>query len=199
MNTRYLWILPLLALAACGKGTSQQSSEGPASTGHADSTASATADTVHSRLYPGKPFPAVQVLDLNEKRVNAAALVAGRPSLVLFIDPDCESCREFLAVWDKQVSELPAGLNVVGITRADPQYAKQYKQESGFPHPLYSDDEGIFARDYRIKVYPTVVGTYPDGGVAFVGKAVTPEFTPKKAATLLGEAVAAKKAREGGG
>ena len=163
-----------------------------------DTTLPAPGDTVHSRLYPGKPFPAVEVLDLEEHKVSAAALVAGRPSLVLFIDPDCESCREFLAVWDKQVKELPAGLNVIGITKADPQYAKQYQQDSGFPHPLYSDQDGIFARDYRIKIYPTVVGTYPDGGVAFVGKAVTPEFTPKKAAALLGEAIAAKKQRDGG-
>ena len=70
---------------------------------------------------------------------------------------------------------------------------------SGFPFPLYSDEEGIFARDYRIKIYPTVVGTYPDGAVAFLGKAVTPEFTPKKAAALLSEAIAARKQREGGG
>jgi len=198
VNTSRILFIALFCLAACGKDASQKSSDTSSKSGPSDTVASADQDTVHSRLYPGKPFPAVEILDLNENKVSAASLVMGRPSLVLFIDPDCESCRAFLAVWDKQVSDLPPGLNVVGITKVDPQYAKQYKEDSGFPHPLYSDQDGIFARDYRIKIYPTVVGTYPDGGVAFVGKAVTPEFTPKKAATLLGEAIAAKKQREGG-
>jgi len=200
VTTRGFLILSFLCLFGCGKGKdSSQSSEAPANSPAPDSAVSASTDTLHSRLYPGKPFPAVQVLDLQENKVSAASLVAGRPSLVLFIDPDCESCREFLAVWDKHANELPAGLNVVGITKVDPQYAKQYKEDSGFPFPLYSDEEGIFARDYRIKIYPTVVGTYPDGAVAFLGKAVTPEFTPKKAAALLSEAIAARKQREGGG
>jgi len=199
VSTRNLILIALWALTACSKGSSRQSSETAATSGRPDSATYATEDTAHSRLYPGKPFPAVQVLDLDEKKVSAASLVAGRPSLVLFIDPDCESCRNFLAVWDKEVRDLPPGLNVLGITKVDPQYAKQYKQDSGFPHPLYSDEDGTFARDYRIKIYPTVVGTYPDGLVAFVGKAVTPEFTPKKAAELLGQAIAAKKQRDGGG
>jgi peroxiredoxin len=198
MSTRTFLFIALLAVTACGRKTGQESSETPSKTTPPDTVASADRDTVHSRLYPGKPFPAVEILDLDENKVNAASLVAGRPSLVLFIDPDCESCRAFLEVWDKQVNALPAGLNVIGITKVDPQYAKQYKQDSGFPHPLYSDQDGIFARDYRIKIYPTVVGTYPDGGVAFVGKAVTPEFTPKKAAALLGEMVAARKQQVGG-
>ena len=157
----------------------------------------APTDTTHSKLYPGKPFPSIEVLDLEERSINTASLIAGRPSLVLFVDPDCEACREFMAVWIPRVGELPPGLNVVGITKVDAQYAKQYKADSGFPFPLYSDASGIFARDYRIKVYPTVVGTYPDGGVAFVGKAVTTEFTPEKAASLLGQALAARAKREG--
>ena len=198
MNTRRIWFITLLCLAACSKEASRESGNTSSKSGPPDTVTSADRDTVHSRLYPGKPFPAVDVMDQNENKVSAASLVIGRPSLVLFIDPDCESCRAFLEVWDKQVNELPAGLNVIGITKVDTQYAKQYKQDSGFPHPLYSDQDGIFARDYRIKIYPTVVGTYPDGGVAFVGKAVTPEFTPKKAAALLGEAIAAKRQREGG-
>lgn len=185
-----------LLVSGCGKSATPERTDRRASDAPAVDSVAAN-DTTHSKLYPGKPFPAIEVLDLDERTVNAASLVLGRPSLVLFVDPDCEACREFMDVWIPQAGELPPGLNVVGITKVDAQYAKQYKEDSGFPFPLYSDEAGLFARDYRIKVYPTVVGTYPDGGVAFVGKAVTPEFTPKKAAGLLGQALAARAKREG--
>jgi peroxiredoxin len=189
MNRRASMLLFTLFLVACGKGGPGKSS--PAA------EAQAPADTVRTKLAPGMAFPAVDLTDLEENKVTSASIVAGRASIVLFVDPDCEACRDLLAVWDKRAGDLPPGLNVIGITVVDAQVAKQWKQDSGFPFPLYCDDQGFFARDYRIKMYPTVVGVYPDGGVAYVGKGVTPEFTPRRAAGLLAEAMAAKRQREG--
>ena len=112
-------------------------------------------------------------------------LLGGRESIVLFVDPDCEACDAFLAVWKVRKHELPASLNVFGITHEDPDSARDYARNSGFPFPLYCDDRGIFAEEYSIRVTPSAVGTYADGGVAYVGKHVTPEFTPRKAVELL--------------
>ena len=196
MNRRALVLCFALFLAACGKGGgAHQSSRSTPAASQADSQASA--DTAHVKLSPGMAFPGIDLIDLEENKVNAASLVAGRASLVLFVDPDCEACRDLLEVWNKRASELPPDLNVVAITLVDAQFAKQWKEDTKFPFPLYCDDQGIFARNYRIKVYPTVIGVYPDGGVAYVGRAVTPEFTPKRAAGLLAEAIAAKRQREG--
>lgn len=174
---------------AAGK-TPPASGAGPAAPETAGAVAAAgpsgaRSDTTKAKLGPGMPFPSVPLRTMEDEPVDSRALVAGRPSLVLLIDADCEACREFLDVWKARRAELPAGLNVLGIAREPVDYARDYARNNGFPFPLYSDEEDVFADTYVIRVSPSVVGTYEDGVIAYIGKAVTPEFTPRKAVELL--------------
>ena len=90
---------------------------------------------------------------------------------------------------------LPSGFNVIGIVRDAPEYTADWVENTGFPFPAYCDVPNVFADRYVIRVTPSVVGTYPDGVVAFVGKAVTPEFTPAKAIALLANMEKGREAR----
>jgi peroxiredoxin len=185
-----MMVVGLPALAGCGRGDKTSAARETPSP-------EAVADTAQVKLGPGMPFPSVPLLTLDGDSVDSRALVVGRASLVLFIDPDCEACREFLAVWKGRRRALPPDLNVIGIVREAPGYAKDYATNTGFPFPLYCDEQKIFADKYVIRVTPSVVGTYPDGVVAYVGKAVTTKFTPRRAVDLLEKLRKGKEASGG--
>jgi len=174
----YLGIVGVTVLSAlaCGK---KDSSNG--------------APTTSGPLEPSMMFPSVDVFTVDGETVNTTALTQGHDSIVIFVSLGCESCEELISTWKSMIDQIPDDLSVFALAEDEPEFAKQFVEEEDFPFPLYCEDKGIFARDYKIGVFPSVVGTTADGTVAFVGKMVTPEFTPARAMDLLEKV---KKARE---
>jgi peroxiredoxin len=130
-------------------------------------------------------FPAVNVLTLHGERTNTHALLRKEDSVVIFMQIGCESCEEVVAVWKRLADTVPDGMNVFAVIEEDPPFAAGYAEETGFPFPLYCDDEGIFNTEYKVGVFPTMVGVTGDGRIAYIGKPVTPEFTPVEAWKML--------------
>lgn len=184
-----LVILVCVVLVGCGGR--DDAAPAPGATGGA-----ASGQTSRNTVTPLKPrmaFPPVAVKDLEGRVTDAATLVRGRDSIVLFVSLGCESCEELTALWTRLQGDLPEGANVFALADEDPDYARRYLAEHPFPFPLYCDTEGVFHDRYKMRAYPSVVGVLADGSVAYVGKAVTTEFTPKKAATLLMEVKQGRK------
>jgi len=183
-------ILVCLVLVGCGGGN-----DAGTATGRASGAASGvTSRNTVTPLKPRMEFPPVAVKDLQDQETDAATLVRGRDSIVLFVSLGCESCEELTALWTRLQGEIPAGMNVFGLADEEPDYARKYLAEHPFPFPLYCDTKGVFHDRYKMRAYPSVVGVLSDGSVAYVGKAVTTEFTPEKALNLLAEV---KQARSG--
>lgn len=189
-------ILVCVVLVGCGnrdEGTAASSGAANAGTAIARAPGLPPPGTV-TPLEPRMKFPPVPVKGLDGQATDAAALVQGRDSIVLFISLGCESCEDLTALWTRLQGELPQGLNVIGVANEEPDFAKKYLAEHPFPFPLYCDTGAVFEESFKIRAYPSVVGVLDNGSVAYVGKAVTTEFTPKKAVDLL---MKVKQGREG--
>lgn len=189
-------ILVCVVLVGCGgrnDGTAASSDASDAGTATTQTPGLPPAGTV-TPLKPRMEFPPVPVKGLDGQETDAAALVRGRDSIVLFVSLGCESCEDLTALWTRLRGDLPQGLNVIGVANEEPDFAKKYLAEHPFPFPLYCDTGAVFEESFKIRAYPSVVGVLDNGSVAYVGKAVTTEFTPKKAVDLLMDV---KQGREG--
>jgi peroxiredoxin len=176
----FIGIVGVTALSALACGRKESSNGAPPASGS---------------LKPSMTFPSVDVFTVDGETVNTTSLIQGHDSIVIFVSLGCESCEELIGTWKSMIDQISDDLSVFALVQDEPEFAKQFVEEEDFPFPLYCEDKGIFARDYKIRVFPSVVGTTADGSVAFVGKAVTPSFTPAKAMDLLEKV---KKAREEG-
>jgi len=161
-------LVGLVALAGCGGDRTEEST--PRETG---------------LLKPKMAFPSVELLTLEGDPIDSASLVASRDAIVFFVSLGCESCEALLDVWRPSLSRIPENVEVFAVAGEDPKYAREFAKKHDFPIPLYCDDKGIFSTVYLVKGFPTVVGTTAGGSIAYVGRAVTPAFTPQKALQLL--------------
>jgi len=173
----FFFLLPLAG--ACGKGD-------------ADSVGEAALPP-EGPLEPGQPLPDVPLVDLEGNPVQTAALLDGHDAILLFISLGCEACEELVDSWRGRLGEFPPEFRVLAVADDEPLYAKQFVEKHDFPFPLYCDEKGVFTHRYKVTISPTVVGVPSDGKIAYVGKAVTPKFTPPEAVELL---LRTKAARE---
>ena len=172
-------VLLLLTGASCGKGDS-------------DSAAEATLPP-EGPLEPGQLLPDVPLLDVEGNPVQTFALTSGHETILLFVSLGCEACEELVDSWRGRLDEFPPEFRVIAIADDEPEFAKQFVEKDDFPFPLYCDEKGIFTHRYKVTISPTVIGVPSDGKIAYVGKAVTPKFTPPEAVDLL---LRTKAARE---
>ena len=145
-------------------------------------------------LKPRMVFPDIEVTTQEGIEVSTADLIYGRDTIVIFVQIGCGACSDVMEVWSKHKDQIPAGLNVIAFAEDEPEYVKQYAEETNFPFPLYCDEWMLFSMDYNMGVYPSMIGVRDNGVIAYVGKPVTPEFTPEKAWNLLNQV---KQGREG--
>jgi peroxiredoxin len=142
-------------------------------------------ETREGPLEPGQTFPDVAVLDLEGAKISTEQLTRGYDSLIFFISVSCDACEELIEAWRERTDQIPEHLVVFAVTEEDVTFARRFAESREFPFPLYCDEEGIFSTRYQVVVFPCVVAVTGEGRIAYVGKAVTPEFTPRKAAGLL--------------
>ena len=139
-------------------------------------------------------FPSVDLVSVDGRAVNTKTLIQDRETIVFFVSLSCQSCEELIQTWTELTEDIPAGLNLFAVTDEEAEFAGDFLQENPFPFPLYCDEKDTFGTRHQVNVFPTVVGTTSEGKIAFLGKAVTPLFTPKKAMSMFEEV---KGAREG--
>jgi len=143
-------------------------------------------------LQAGGVFPSVTLLTLEGEAVTTTDLAGDGDAVVMFVSLGCETCEALLGVWNRERDRIPPEVRVFAITEEEPAFAKAFAEKNAFPFPLYCDDRGIFATEYKVAIFPSVVGV-SSGKVAFIGKPVTPDFTPDKA---VGAITAVRQARE---
>jgi len=175
----------LVAIISCGKGED-----------HADTAAQGTDLPPAGPLEPKHSVPDVPLTDLEGYPVQTAALLEGRDTILLFVSLGCEACEDLVRSWKGLRDQIPDDVQVLAIADDEPEYARKFAEEHGFPFPLYCDEKGRFTHRYKVNLFPTVVGVPSDGRIAFVGSAVSPEFTPAQAVELLRRT---KAGREAGG
>lgn len=185
-GTRLVALVLLLAAVSCGGGgadseTGDQAGLPPA-----------------GALEPGQPLPDVPLTDLEGNPVRISELIAGRDAVVIVVSLGCEACEDLIASWRNKLDEFPPEVLVFAVADDEPVYAKKYAQEHDFPLPLLCDEKGLLTRRYKLNVTPTVVGVPADGRIAYVGKAVTPVFTPAEAVDLIERTKAARAGEEEG-
>jgi peroxiredoxin len=191
----------LLALAlvltapGCGSGSTPEG-QTPAAQGSAAAPGAAPGSASETprvtSLQAGGLFPAVTLLTLEGEPVSTTELIGEGSAVVMFVSLGCETCEALMGVWNRDRARIPPDFSVFAITEEEPAFAKAFAEKNQFPFPLYCDDRGIFATEYKVAIFPSSVGV-SGGKVAFIGKPVTPDFTPDKA---VGAITAVRQARE---
>lgn len=178
-------VLGSAVLGGCGGGSGKAANSVNETAAQASPESSSAAPDSTERLRTRMQFPAVPVVALDGTKTDTGTLIRGKDSLVIFIQIGCEACEEVMGVWKKIANTVPPGLNVIAVTADEPDYAGDFVKQTGFPFPLYCDENGIFDKEYKVGVFPTMVGVPDDGRIAYIGKPVTKEFTPVEAYRML--------------
>lgn len=115
-----------------------------------------------SRLVEGATFPDVPVVGEDGTAHGTRALVAGRGSVVMFLDLDCPPCGEMASRWQAALDQGElSGVPVIGIATAEPGAVLAYKDEHGLRLPIFADPAGLFeGAPHHVSSFPfrVVVG-----------------------------------------
>lgn len=115
----------------------------------------------------GTPAPAFGLRDLDGEEVTLASLcAAGKPVLLLFIDPDCEPCEDLLPeVRGWQEGHAGEELTVAPISRGTPEENRSKASEHGLSGVLLQEDWEL-SSTYQVYGTPSAVLVGPDGTIA---------------------------------
>jgi methylamine dehydrogenase accessory protein MauD len=114
----------------------------------------------------GTPAPAFTLRDLDGEEVTLASLcAAGRPVLLLFIDPDCGPCEDLLPeVRGWQEGHAGEELTVAPISRGTPEENRPKASEHGLSGVLLQEDWEL-SSTYQVYGTPSAVLVGPDGTI----------------------------------
>ncbi len=114
----------------------------------------------------GSPAPAFGLPDLDGEEVTLGSLrAAGRPVLLLFIDPDCEPCEDLLPevrAWQEGRADE---LTVAPISRGTPEENRSKASEHGLTGVLLQEGRELSSA-YQVYGTPSAVLVGPDGTIA---------------------------------
>jgi len=129
-----------------------------------------------SALKKGDLFPDEQLVSLEGDTVMATSIFGGQKTLILFIATGCHACGMAVESWKKEVDNLPADVLVWGIGVGAVDGLRAYKESTGFPFPLYCDVDIMYAQQYDLSTFPSVVGLDTDGKVAVIMQGFAHEY-----------------------
>jgi peroxiredoxin/uncharacterized membrane protein YphA (DoxX/SURF4 family) len=113
----------------------------------------------------GTPAPAFSLRDLGGEEVTLDSLcAAGRPVLLLFIDPDCEPCDDLLPEVRRWQEGHAGVLTVTPISRGAPEESRAKASEYGLSGVLLQEDWEL-SRTYQVHGTPSAVLIRPDGTI----------------------------------
>lgn len=132
-----------------------------------------------SALNRGDLFPDELLINMDGDSVNASSVIGGRKNLILFVATGCEACGMAIESWKKEVEDLPADLLVWGIGVGGLDELRAYKEQTGFPFPIYCDLELMYAQQYDLGTFPSVIGLDADGKVALIMQGYSQKYDLK--------------------
>lgn len=111
----------------------------------------------------GDVFPDVALTDSTETVVSSRTALGDRGAVVLFIDPDCESCELMCRRWEGAIQqgwiEVERVVAVCRVPRRE--IVSDFRAKHALTFAIYRDVEGVFLREHGVARYPleVVVGT----------------------------------------
>ncbi len=150
MTTRHTFAIAILILAQILGGCSS-SDESEKSQVRPESS---VADTTGYRLLIGKPFPDVEVLDLEGEPLRTGNLISnGR--VIIFLEPTCSYCEKMISKWRSQLESGDFREDeVAAIVPAALETARAYKRLQGIPFSVYVDTGFVFMTRFQVADFP---------------------------------------------
>lgn len=134
----------------------------------------------------GSLAPEFQLRDLNGEMVSLARLgVRGKPSLMVFVDPDCGPCKEVvpdLSRWEREF----AGTVTLSVIAKGHREATHLQKVGQLRTILFAEDGSRVTEAYRVSGTPTAVLIMPDGTIGS-SLAEGPEDIRKLMARVMSE------------
>jgi peroxiredoxin len=138
-----------------------------------------------SLLRQGDAFPVVELVGLDGTATDTRAVSNGRYVLYLFVAVGCEPCTEALQAWADHQADLPADIKIYGLSEDKLEAVRAYVQQIGFAYPVYCDTNYMFSSEYDMNIYPSIIGTRPEGTIAFVQHGISRDFSVSEAVKRL--------------
>jgi len=141
-------------------------------------------------LGAGTPAPAVVATRLNGARF-ASGDWAGQRTALLFVSPDCMSCKVTLPELEALHHKVDG--NLVVVCRSTRGRCAQMAEEYGLSVPVIVDDDEDVSRQFSIDIAPTAVLIATDGTVEASGHPMSAEdlermvanFSPPETVTVI--------------
>ncbi|HEX8600791.1 MAG TPA: redoxin domain-containing protein [Chloroflexia bacterium] len=98
---------------------------------------------------------------------------AGRPTAFLFIQPDCQPCREGLPEYiSLHATARDAGAELVLVSIASAEYTREFVDENqvGLPVLVAHRNDSSFAEDYKMRGTPSYTYIDAQGRIESVGR-----------------------------
>lgn len=130
-----------------------------------------------SLLKEGDPFPVEELLDMDSNVVTTDSVIPGKKTLVLFLSPGCEPCAMAIEAWKKSVDTAPEDLALIGIAAGDLADVRAYRDQHEIPFPVYCDSYMLYAQQYEITAFPTLIGLNEAGQVKLVWHGYNDRYT----------------------
>ena len=90
--------------------------------------------------------------------------------------------------WKEEIDNLPDDVLVWGIGVGGVEGLRAYKEETGFPFPLYCDVDLMYPQQYDLGTFPSVIGLDADGKVAMIMQGFSQQYGLKDYSDYLSEA-----------
>ncbi len=150
MSTKTRLAIAIIAMLTTSIGCSSQEKEKSAP----DSAAKTVADTTGYRLLIGKPFPNIEILDLDGTPVHTGNLIS-RGRVIVFLEPTCSYCAQMISKWRSQFEEKRMlAEEVVAIVPAGLETARAYARLQSIPFAVYVDTGFTFMNRYQVTDFP---------------------------------------------
>jgi methylamine dehydrogenase accessory protein MauD len=113
----------------------------------------------------GSAAPDFELPDLSGGTLSLNSLRAsGKPTLLLFTDPDCGPCQVLLPEVGRWQHERPEEIAVSLISRGEPEENRTQADEHGLSNVLLQEDWEV-SEAYRVVGTPSAILVLPDGSV----------------------------------
>lgn len=92
-----------------------------------------------------------------------------RPTLLVFISPNCKACKELLTEWEKFYHEYKHRIDLILVGYGTKGDFQKVLKNRNLPSPLLIDKDGVIVNSFRVRVSPFAFMIDKDGKVTSKG------------------------------
>ncbi|HXF48289.1 MAG TPA: redoxin family protein [Verrucomicrobiae bacterium] len=119
-------------------------------------------------LKAGQSFPHGSFIDMEGKSFNLEKALEGKKTFLIFFTTECPHCTDALQKWVEYYPNRDSEYEVAAISYEPVDKLRRYKEERNLSIPVFNDSIGKFTGNYKIEVYPTIIGVNEHREIAFV-------------------------------